>query len=114
MPRCCAGETLTDNEPMSNDVIHNRAARRFEVALGDALGVCEYRVEDSEGAGAQRVLTLHHTEVPAALQGRGIAADLVAAALAWARAEGFKVRPSCSYVAAYIKRHPDTADLLAL
>lgn len=109
-PPCCAGEPLADNEPMRNDIIHNPAAHRFEIALGEALAVCEYRLDDS---GGQRVLTLHHTEVPAALQGRGVAGDLVAAALAWARAEGLKVRPTCSYVAAYMQRHPDTADLLA-
>jgi predicted GNAT family acetyltransferase len=49
--------------------------------------------------------------VPAALQGRGLAAALVQAALAWARAE--RLRPTCSYVAAYMRRHPDTQDLLA-
>ena len=59
------------------------------------------------------MLVLHHTEVPAALQGQGVAAALVQAALAWARAEGLRVRPVCSYVAAYMKRHPETQDLLA-
>ena len=59
------------------------------------------------------VLMLHHTEVPEALAGQGVAAALVQAALAWARAEGLKVRPTCSYVAAYMRRHPETQDLLA-
>lgn len=94
---------------MNNAVTHNRAAHRFEVALGDVQAVCDYRLD--EAAGGLRVLTLHHTEVPDALQGRGIAADLVATALDWARAEGLKVRPSCSYVVAYMQRHPETADL---
>ena len=58
------------------------------------------------------LLVLHHTEVPAALQGQGLAAQLVAAALAWAREQGLRVRPSCSYVAAYMRRHPETRDLL--
>lgn len=95
---------------MNDAIVHNRAAHRFELAFGDALAVCEYHL--SEGAGP-RLLTLHHTKVPGALQGRGIAADLVAAALDWARAEGLKVRPTCSYVATYMRRHPETADLLA-
>ena len=96
---------LRDNEPMKNTVVHNAAARRFEVELGSAVAVCDYRLNDG-------VATLHHTEVPDALQGRGIAADLVASALAWARAESLKVRPSCSYVASYMQRHPETADLI--
>ncbi len=95
---------------MNNTVVHNTGARRFEVERNGALAVCEYRL--SEGGGT-RVLTLHHTEVPDALQGQGIAAELVAAALHWARGGGLKVNPTCSYVSAYMRRHPETADLLA-
>jgi len=54
-----------------------------------------------------------HTGVPAAIGGRGVAAALVRAALDHARGEGLKVVPACSYVAAYFKRHPQDADLLA-
>lgn len=53
-----------------------------------------------------------HTFVHPALEGRGIAAQLVEPALAWARAEGLKVDPVCSYVRVYIKRHPQWEDLL--
>lgn len=67
--------------------------------------VCAYRRQGD-------TLVLHHTEVPPALQGQGIAAVLVHAALDWARAERLQVRPVCSYVAAYMRRHPDTLDLL--
>jgi predicted GNAT family acetyltransferase len=37
----------------------------------------------------------------------------VKTALAYARAQGLKVQPSCSYVRVYMKRHPETLDLLA-
>jgi predicted GNAT family acetyltransferase len=30
-----------------------------------------------------------------------------------ARANGLRVMPACSYVRAYMRRHPDTQDLLA-
>jgi uncharacterized protein len=54
-----------------------------------------------------------HTGVPLPLRGHGIAARLVAAALAHARSEGLRVDPRCSYVARYMQRHPETQDLLA-
>jgi len=86
-------------------VVHNRAASRFEADLDGRLAVCAYREQGG-------VLQLTHTEVPPTLQGRGIAAALVRETLAWARQEGLRVRPLCSYVAAYMRRHPETRDLL--
>jgi uncharacterized protein len=41
-----------------------------------------------------------------------VAARLVKAALDWAREQQLRVRPSCSYVATYMRRHPETQDLL--
>lgn len=57
------------------------------------------------------VMRIHHTGVPRPLEGRGIAAELVRTALTWAREQGFKVAPICSYVALYMRRHPDWTDL---
>lgn len=53
-----------------------------------------------------------HTLVPPEIGGRGVAAQLVEALVADARAAGFKVVPQCSYVAAAFQRHPEWADLL--
>ena len=86
-------------------VVHNRAASRFEAEIDGRLAVCHYHRHDD-------VLDLTHTEVPPAAQGRGIAAVLVQATLDWARHEGLRVRPRCSYVASYMRRHPETHDLL--
>ena len=87
-------------------VTHNMAASRFEAAVDGRLAVCAYHL-------ANGVLALTHTEVPSSLQGQGIAASLVRETLQWARNEGLRVRPLCSYVAAYMRRHPETQDLLA-
>jgi uncharacterized protein len=84
---------------------HDAAASRFSVRVEGQLAVCEYRRRGD-------TLLMTHTEVPPALGGRGIAAALVQAALTWAREQGLRVRPLCSYVAAYMKRHPQTQDLL--
>jgi len=54
-----------------------------------------------------------HTFVPDALRGQGLAAQLVRAALTEARRVGWKVVPACSYVASFIKRHPEFADVIA-
>jgi predicted GNAT family acetyltransferase len=84
---------------------HNREASRFEATVDGHLCVCVYRVYG-------KVMMLTHTGVPAALRGRGIAAQLVQAALEFARSKGLKVRPDCSYAEVYMQRHPETLDLL--
>jgi predicted GNAT family acetyltransferase len=55
-------------------------------------------------------LVFTHTEVPAADEGKGIGSRLVRAALDDARQRGFKIKPACSFVAAFIRRHPEYAD----
>lgn len=54
-----------------------------------------------------------HTLVPAALRGQGIAAELVKALVADAREQGFRIVPSCSYVAAKFDENPEWSDLRA-
>ena len=90
---------------MNWPVRHNPAASRFETEIEAHLCVADYRV-------AGGVMTMTHTYVPPVLEGHGIAAALVGAALAHARAADLRVRPSCSYVARYMRRHPETLDLL--
>jgi predicted GNAT family acetyltransferase len=87
------------------DIVHHPDRSRFEATVDGCLSVCAYRRQGD-------VLLMTHTEVPPELQGHGIAARLVQAALDWARAEGLRVRPLCSYVAVYMRRHPETRDLL--
>ena len=90
------------NEPT---VHHNTAASRFEAQVDGGLADCAYRLDNG-------VMNIVHTGVPPRSEGHGIAAALVRTALAHARTQGLKVRPSCSYVAAYMRRHRDTQDLL--
>jgi hypothetical protein len=95
------------SSPANSTVItHRPEASCFEAAFDEGLAVCAYRRQGN-------LLLVTHTEVPPRLEGRGIAAALVKATLDWARAEGLRVRPLCSYVAAYMRRHPQTQDLLA-
>lgn len=89
----------------ATEIVHDARAGRFEACV-DGLH-CEAAYTMIDG-----VMWLTHTGVPAALRGRGIAAALVAAALAHARAHGIKVHPACSYVHTYMRSHPQTLDLL--
>lgn len=90
-----------------NVVVTHRPDRgRFEAMVDGRRCVCDYRID----AG---VMLLTHTEVPPALQGHGIAAQLVAAALAHAQASGLRVQPLCSYVRTYLRRHPLPPEMLA-
>jgi len=82
----------------------NAAQRRFEIEIDGHLALADYRINDG-------VMELYHTESPPALAGRGVASQLIRTALLSARAQGLKVRPTCSFVAAYLKRHPEFADL---
>lgn len=95
---------------MSAIHIHHDSARSsFEASVEGGLAECAYRLGPGPGPG---VMNIVHTEVPPQAEGRGIAAALVDAALAHARVQGLRVRPSCSYVRSYMRRHPETQDLL--
>jgi len=87
------------------DIVHNAAAHRFETVLDGEFAWADYRLDGN-------VMRLVHTEVPPAYEGKGFAGALVHAALAHAREQGLRVLPLCSYVRAYMKRHPETHDLL--
>lgn len=86
-------------------VTHNAAASRYEATVAGYLSVADYELVGN-------VMTMTHTVVPPELRGRGIAELLVRAALADARAANLKVQPACSYVAKFIERHQEFADLL--
>lgn len=53
-----------------------------------------------------------HTGVPKALEGKGIGSALVKALFDDARALGYKVIPSCPFIAAKAKRKPEYAELV--
>lgn len=87
-------------------IAHDPAARRFTTTVDGVEAQLEYL----RGGG---VITITHTRVPEAIGGRGIAGALVKAAMDHARAEGLRVKPACTYAAAWLERHPDYADLRA-
>lgn len=87
-------------------ITHQTEARRFQTSVDGHEAELLYGLRDGQ-------MIIQHTGVPQAVEGRGIAASLVKAALEYARAQNLKVIPACSYSAAYVERHPEYADLIA-
>ncbi|WP_346619873.1 GNAT family N-acetyltransferase [Blastococcus montanus] len=91
-------------EPTVTDVPESD---RFEIRDGErVLGLAAY-----ERRGETVVFT--HTEVDPDAGQSGLGSTLVRAALDEVRSRGGSVVPRCSFVAGWIERHPDYADLVA-
>ena len=61
-------------EPSDAEVVNNETAHRFEQRFAEGVATLRYRY-DADGS-----LVLVHTEVPPALEGRGVAGHLARAA----------------------------------
>ncbi len=88
-------------------VVDNPAELRYELwTSGAVVGSIRYTLEDG-------AITLVHTEIDPGYEGHGLGNILVAGALADIRSRGLKLHALCPFVAAYLKRHPEDADLAA-
>jgi uncharacterized protein len=96
-----------ENAATEPRVADNPRASRYELWLGTTrVGLIQYRSKPG-------VVFLIHTEVDPSFAGQGLGEWLVAGALADLRARGLKLVPLCPFVRAYLRRHPDQADLVA-
>ncbi|HSC91755.1 MAG TPA: GNAT family N-acetyltransferase [Gaiellaceae bacterium] len=87
-------------------VVDNPEQLRYELRLGDVLaGLIAYRREPG-------IVVLVHTDVDPAFEGRGLGGRLISGALADIRARGLLFVPLCPFVAAYVGRHSEYADLV--
>lgn len=84
-------------------VTHNAAQNRYEMATDHGLALAVYRQQGDR-------LIFTHTEVPPADEGKGYASRLVKEALDDTRRRGLKIVPACSFVVAYVRRHPEYQD----
>jgi predicted GNAT family acetyltransferase len=90
----------------SNAPVRNNAPlSRYELDVGETMAFANYRR-------APGVVIITHTETPPALRGRGIASELVKGALEQIRADGLKVVAGCSFVADYLRDHPEYSDIV--
>ena len=90
---------------MSMQIEHDAAAMRFSTRVDGEEAELVYRRREGR-------MIIEHTGVPEAIGGRGFAGQLVKAALEFARGEGLRVVPACSYSEAYVRRHPEYAGLV--
>jgi hypothetical protein len=91
---------------MTGAVRDNAALKRFELEVEGKTASLYYRLEPG-------VISLVHTEVPPALEGRGIGSTLVRGTLEAIRQKGLKVVVKCPFVSAWMGRHPEFNDLIA-
>ena len=87
------------------DVINNTQAHRFEVTLGSDTAFAEYRLKPGQ-------IVLPHTVVPPAFEGKGVASALARYAFGYARDHGLTVIPTCPFMSAWVKKHPDEHDIV--
>jgi predicted GNAT family acetyltransferase len=88
--------------------MHRVTRSRFEL---EEAGETAYLEFDQDSAGW---ITLIHTEVPAALRGRGIAGVLAQPGLEYARENGLTVDVVCPMVAGYLAKHPEFQGLVGV
>jgi predicted GNAT family acetyltransferase len=87
------------------EVKDNPAEKRYEITVdGSLAGFAAY-------IPAEGMRVFSHTEVDSAYEGQGVGSKLVRAALDDVRAQGTKVMALCPFVLAFIRRHPEYADL---
>ncbi|MEP6633666.1 MAG: GNAT family N-acetyltransferase [Luteimonas sp.] len=89
----------------SPGITHDTAAHQFATTIDGKQAVLDYRQDGN-------LMVITHTGVPPAIGGRGIAAQLVKAAVEYARSQQWKVRPDCEYAEAYLRKHREYSDLL--
>lgn len=98
---------MSDGEQSDQVVIDfdEEASRLLASVAGEQVGFLAIKM-------STRSWSLYHTEVDSACEGFGVGSALVRAALAMARDAGVRVRPTCPFVAAYLKRHPEHHDIV--
>ena len=84
----------------------NAPQHRFEAAIdGQLAGFAEYNLLTD-------AIMFTHTEVLQAFEGQGVGSAIAKHVLDQARSDGLHVIPVCQFIAAYIRKLRDYADLV--
>ncbi len=92
---------------MSEDITftNNTERSRYELVTNGHISYVEYMLPGKK-------LILSHTEVPKALEGKGVGSEIMKLVLEDAKKLGLKVIPLCPFAASYIKGHPEWNSVL--
>ncbi len=82
-------------------LIDNVALHQYEFRIGDLIPRIEY-IKTKNGE-----IYLTHTEVPSALEGKGVGSSLVRLALEDIERRQLRLVPLCPFVAGYVQKHPE-------
>lgn len=85
----------------------NEANRRFEMKVEGHIVFVEYILNKDN------IMFLTHTEVPVAIEGKGIGSMIVLKALEYIKAHNYTLAPLCPFVAKYVRKHPEWMSILA-
>ena len=94
---------------MSNSnlaITNNEALHRYEAALeGQLAAYAEYNLLTD-------AIMFTHTEVLPEFEGKGVGSGIAKHVLGEARTKGLHVIPVCQFIAGYIRKHREYADLV--
>lgn len=90
---------------MDLNVTDNPDKKRYEVSVEGSTAFVEY-------IKAKDKIYLTHTEVPTALEGKGIGSSLVLKVLEDIERQDLTLVPLCPFVAMYLKKHPEWKKLV--
>jgi uncharacterized protein len=83
----------------------NTELNRFEMYVEGSTAFLEYKR-------SRDWLFLIHTEVPSALEGKGMASAIVQKVLQYAKDNNYKIVPICPFVQSFLKRHPEWNEIV--
>jgi len=87
-------------------LVNNESTHSFELFVEGQRAFIDYKQRGD-------TYYLIHTEVPKALQGKGIATAMVEKTFKYLEANNLKMRPYCEYIRFYLKQHPEWERLVA-
>jgi predicted GNAT family acetyltransferase len=87
------------------DIHDNTELKRYELPVDGEAAVVTYNLSPPN-------LMITETLVPERLEGQGIASRLAKHVLADAKARDLLILPVCPFFSAYLKKHPEYADVV--
>ncbi len=86
---------------------HDPETQNFYAILPEGKAIMAYK------ANREGKIFVTHTEVDAALRGKGVGGKLALHVLEYIRNNKLKLVPLCPFMVAYLKRHTEHMDLVA-